>query len=364
MRSNEPDFSVRPTKYKIGGVPLKTSHKFLRFLLLFALSFFIIGFSPSSLGTSLKKLMADGFVLEPYEKNDSAGNFLLTNSRNGQPLENYLLYIIDTSTSTLVAAVKSDEAGEMKAEELVDGNEYRLRVVPAGENAGAVKVAAETSYVHEAAPAPVTIETYVERQPIHIDVPTVLQDPELPNGCEITTLTAVLNHHGLKVSKTTMADDYLPKAAFKNEDGKRIGPNPHKAYAGNPRKENGGWYVFAGPIVEASKELIDMKGSRLITENVSGSSREEILSYTDQNIPVIVWVTLDLTPPVTSNGWYIEGTDAYHSSYTNLHSVVLDGWEDGQVYVMDPLKGRVSYPEDTFFDSYEALGSQAVVVRR
>lgn len=343
---------------------MKTSHKLLRFLLLFAISFFIIGFSPSSLGTSFKKLMADGFVLEPSQPNGSTVNFLLTNSRNGQPLENYLLYIIDASTSTLVAAVKSDESGEMIADELVDGNEYRLRVVPAGESSGAVKVAAEKSYVHEAAPVPVTIETYVEREANHIGVPIVMQHMELPNGCEITTLTSALNYHGVKVTKETMADDYLPKQPFQYRDGQKFGPDPHKAYAGDPRSSKGGWYVFAEPIVEAAKDILHDKSSRLITENVSGSSREELLSYTDQNIPVIVWVTLDLSPPVTSGGWYIEGTNEFHSSYSNLHSVVLDGWEDGHVYVMDPLKGRVSYPEETFFDSYESLGSQAVVVRR
>lgn len=343
---------------------MKTSHRFLRFLLLFAVSFFIIGFSPSSLGTSLKKIMADGFVLEPSQQNNSTGHFLLTNSRNGQPLENYLLYIIDTSTSTLVAAVKSDEAGEMKADVLVEGNEYRLRVVPAGESSAAVKVAAETAYVHEPAPLPVTLETYVERQTNHIGVPIVMQHMELPNGCEITTLTSALNYHGVKVSKETMADDYLPKKAFHYQDGKKFGPDPHKAYAGNPRSSKGGWYVFAAPIVEASKNILDDKSSRLITENVSGSTREEILAYTDQSIPVIVWVTLDLSPPVKTSGWFIEGTDEFHSAFSNLHSVVLDGWEDGNVYVMDPLKGRVSYPEDVFFDSYEALGSQAVVVRR
>ncbi|RAZ81286.1 C39 family peptidase [Planococcus halotolerans] len=343
---------------------MKTSHKLIRFGLLFALSFFIIGFSPSSLGTSLKKIMADGFVLESSEQSISPKAFLLTNSRNGQPLENYLMYIVDTSTSTLVDVLKSDEAGEMKAEALVDGKEYRLRIVLADTDSSAVKLAEESFYTHQPDALPTSIDTYVEREAIHIDVPVLMQDPELPNGCEITTLTSVLNHYRLKVSKTTMADDYLPKSPFTSKNGKRFGPDPHQAYAGNPRKANGGWYVFAEPIVEASKGIVASKSSRLITENVSGSTREEILSYTDRNIPVIVWVTLDLSPPVTSGGWYIEGTNDFHPSFSNLHSVVLDGWEDGKVYVMDPLKGRVSYPEKTFFDSYEAMGSQAVIVRR
>ena len=343
---------------------MKTSHQFLRFFLLFILSFFIIGFSPTSVGTSLKKLMAEGFVLEKPSQNDSAGSFLLKNSRNGQPLENYMMYIIDNSTSTLVTAVTSDEAGEINAEELMYGKVYRLSIVPAEESAGAVRVAEEQSYVHEPVAAPAVIETYVPRDANHIGVPIVMQHMELPNGCEITTLTAVLNHHGVKVSKETMSDDYLPKEAFQYKNGKKFGPDPNQAYAGNPRSSKGGWYVFAAPIVEASKGILDDKGSRLITENISGSTREEILSYTDQNIPVIVWVTLDLSPPVKSGGWYIEETDEFHSAFSNLHSVVLDGWEDGEVHVMDPLKGRVSYPEDIFFESYEALGSQAVIVKR
>lgn len=48
---------------------------------------------------------------------------------------------------------------------------------------------------------------------VYIDVPTVMQNPELPNGCEITSLTAVLNSKGYKVEKTEMADIYLPKEA-------------------------------------------------------------------------------------------------------------------------------------------------------
>ncbi len=343
---------------------MKTSHKFLRFLFLVILSFFIIGFSPASLGISIKKLVTEGFELNNPQQNDSSRNFLLKNSRNGLPLENYRMYIIDAGTSTLRDSVKSDDAGEMNVEELVEGKEYWLRIIAEYEDSTTFRVAEETSYVHETASSPVVIETYAEREANRLGIPTVRQNPELPNGCEITTLTAVLTYHGLKTTKTKMADDYLPRAPLKYQEGKRIGPDPHQAYAGDPRNTNEAWYAFAGPIVEASKKIIDDKGSRLITKNVSGSSREEILSYMDQNIPVIVWVTLDLSPPITSGGWYIDGTDEFHSSFINLHTVVLDGWKDGEVTVMDPLKGLVTHPEDKFFESYEALGSQAVLVKR
>ncbi|MEN2465771.1 C39 family peptidase [Ornithinibacillus sp. JPR2-1] len=33
----------------------------------------------------------------------------------------------------------------------------------------------------------------------------MMQKPELPNGCEITSLTSVLNYYDYQVSKTNMA---------------------------------------------------------------------------------------------------------------------------------------------------------------
>ena len=168
----------------------------------------------------------------------------------------------------------------------------------------------------------------------------------------------------MNVSKTTMADKYLPKVVISTQKGKRVGPNPHIAYAGNPRDLKGGWYVFATPIVDAAKKSIAANNMDLTAENVSGimaRSRDPFLRLT---IPVIVWVTRDLSPPVKRGGWYIERTNEFHSSYTNLHAVVLTGWEDGKVNIMNPLKGHEILPEDAFFDSYESLGSQAVIIKK
>ena len=44
---------------------------------------------------------------------------------------------------------------------------------------------------------------------VQIDVPVILQNPELPNGCEITSLTEVLQYLGFQVTHTEMAG-YLP----------------------------------------------------------------------------------------------------------------------------------------------------------
>ncbi|AQQ55068.1 hypothetical protein B0X71_09145 [Planococcus lenghuensis] len=292
---------------------------------------------------------------------ESSRIFIVTNARNGQPLADYMIHVLDKSNDSLVASAKSGESGQMKVKGLIDGKEYQIKVLFPDANSPSFEE--ETTYIHETTSVSFPIEIYVERKASHLNVPTVFQKPELPNGCEITALTALLNYHGIEVSKTTMADDYLPQESLGYHNSVKIGPNPYHAYAGNPRDSDDGWYVFANPIVEAANSIIAEKGKGLKAENVGGSTREEILSYIDQDIPVAIWVTLDLSPPIKRGGWYIKETSEFHPSFINLHTVVLDGWEDGEVYVMDPLKGRLSHPEDVFFESYKALGSQAVIIK-
>ncbi|WP_249663480.1 C39 family peptidase, partial [Lysinibacillus fusiformis] len=74
------------------------------------------------------------------------------------------------------------------------------------------------------------------------DVPVVNFYPELPHGCEITSLTAVLNYFGMNGSKLEMADYYLPKQNIRTVNNQRFGPNPREAFAGNPREKAHGMY--------------------------------------------------------------------------------------------------------------------------
>lgn len=298
------------------------------------------------------------------ENHTKSKDFWLLNSRNGQPFSIYMIYIVDKKTGDLVTSAKSIRSGEAQIEGLIHGNEYIIKSAVLDEDGTYNNIKEEIPYIHDSTENAFVVETYIERNASYIDVPTVKQNPELPNGCEITALTSILNYYGMNVSKTTMADNYLTKVAMSNQKGKKVGPNPHIAYAGNPRDLKGGWYVFATPIVDAAQKSIAANKMDLTAENVSGSTREEILSYIDQSIPVVVWVTRDLSPPVKRGGWYIERKNGFHSAYTNLHAVVLNGWKNGKVHIMNPLKGHQSVSEEAFFDSYEALGSLAVIIKK
>lgn len=196
---------------------------------------------------------------------------------------------------------------------------------------------------------------------VHIPVDVLLQIPEVPNGCEITSVTALMNYYGFSVSKVEMADKYLPKLPFYREDNKLYGADPYKAFAGDPRKDSG-FFVYAPPVVEAANKYFTEKGSSKKAVNISGSTKEEILAYLNQGIPVAVWVTVDLKSPNMGFTWYLDGTDEAFVAPLNLHTVVLNGYDDSSVYVMNPLRGHLTHDIDTFFRSYVELGEQALVV--
>ncbi|UOE94048.1 C39 family peptidase [Alkalihalobacillus sp. LMS39] len=202
----------------------------------------------------------------------------------------------------------------------------------------------------------------VEITESHIPVATLMQNPELPNGCEIVSLTAVLNYYGYDVSKTTMADDFLPKQPFARQNNKLYGANPYEAYAGEPR-DRSGFFVYAPPILQAAEDFMSTVESSHKAVDVSGSTREELLEYLKQGIPVVTWMTLELDAPRVTYSWYFHETEEFFEAPVNLHATVLNGFiGEDKVHVMDPLKGQMVYSAENYFTSYDALGSHAMIL--
>lgn len=281
---------------------------------------------------------------------------------SGAPIPDLYLTVTDLATGVVVGEALGSEEGEATFSKLVAGKEYAIAATTLENSVHGDGYTTIDTFTYEATKPYYKLQTYFSRNEQELDVPIVMQNPELPHGCEITSLTAVLNYYGMNVSKLEMADAYLPKQDFKMVNGQRFGPNPAHAFAGNPRNKKYGMYVFAPPIVKAAEAVIADKQSDLRVTDMSGKSKEEILQLVKDGIPVVVWVTLDLSPPKTKKGWIYEGETVQRNSYVNLHAVVLTGHLDSKVVVMDPLKGYVTYNEDQFFKSYQELGTQAVAV--
>lgn len=207
-----------------------------------------------------------------------------------------------------------------------------------------------------------SIEIEEEITSINLTIQTVMQEPELPNGCEITSLTAVLNYYGYQVSKTTMADNYLPQSHFYRKNNRLYGADPYQSFAGNPRDKASGFFVYAPPIVYAANKFVQKKNGSHKAIDISGSSQERIISQLAKGTPIVIWVTLDLSKPQLDYSWYLQETNEEFIAPVNLHAVVLTGFDEEYVYVMDPLKGHRQHEREVFFESYYDLGSHAVVV--
>lgn len=195
-------------------------------------------------------------------------------------------------------------------------------------------------------------------------VTLIRQNPELPNGCEVTSLAMLLKAAGCPADKLTLYRDYLPKADFSRVDGRCYGPNPERWYVGDAADPTGGWYCFEGPIVQAANGWLEDQGSDLRARALTGLDREGLDRYARAGTPLAVWVTLKYAAPQRSEFfWLLEDGTVYYP-YRNLHCVVLAGVEGGKYRVADPISGITLVEKELFWDSFSAMGGRAVVVGR
>lgn len=184
----------------------------------------------------------------------------------------------------------------------------------------------------------------------------VLQNPELPTGCEITALTAVLNFYGYDVDKMYMAKNYL-------ELGTLYKDSFSAKFIGEPWDEEG--YGCYAPVIfdSASKYLNDMK-SELNVYNISGSDMTVLFAEVSKGHPVLVWTNMDLNESPTVKEIKLENGNIERWIVPE-HCVVLTGYDydKGSVCISDPLGRFEEIDMDKFNKRYVEHMSQALVIK-
>lgn len=187
---------------------------------------------------------------------------------------------------------------------------------------------------------------------VRLEVPSRLQYPELPTGCESVALTDALLFFGFELETSEIADEWLPTSDvdFVN------------AFLGDPRTVDGHACMAPG-IVTAARSYLEAHGSELEVEDATGMTFEELLARVSEGNPVIAWCTIDLDDAGDAYdvAWQ-EGRE--YRLYPNSHCVVVSGYDrdEGVVYVSDPLAGTTSYDMTAFALRYYELGAQAIVI--
>lgn len=162
-----------------------------------------------------------------------------------------------------------------------------------------------------------------------INAPHLLQNPELPRGCEVTSLAMLLNHSGISVDKMELASQ-LHTVAFE-ENG--LNGNMREGFVGDMYSLNTpGLGVYVEPIYNLASIYLP---NRLV--NLTGGEPQDLYNMIDQGIPVwlIVNDTFTALPEEQFETWFTN--DGPMQVTYAKHSVLLTGYSHSHVYVNDPL---------------------------
>ena len=211
----------------------------------------------------------------------------------------------------------------------------------------------------------ILIETKPQKEVgIKWKVPLVMQNPELLTGCEITSITMVVNFYGYDYDKITMTDKYLDKSDnFYYDNGQLFGPNPQKFFLGNPRSTSGyGLQCFSGTWVNTLNKVFEENKSEHYAEDISGRSLKDLEGEL-QSAPILISASIDMNPASPRVLFKDSETKEDVTTYRNFHCVVLVGYDEDYYYVNDPL-GTFSKLEKARLErAYTSTGQQAVIVR-
>lgn len=178
------------------------------------------------------------------------------------------------------------------------------------------------------------------------------QLPELPTGCEATSLTMALNYAGYTVDKMTIAGEYLPK----ENAGEHA--NPYTSFIGDPRSA-GGYGCYAPALMICALRY----GAR--AQDISGSAFDSILKRISAGQPVLMWATINMVPSGVGGYKYRRPDGVVENWKNNEHCLLMTGYdlEENTVMCADPLKGEiVKYDLSLFRTRWDEQGQQAMIV--
>ncbi|GGD05716.1 C39 family peptidase [Pontibacillus salipaludis] len=204
------------------------------------------------------------------------------------------------------------------------------------------------------------IDEYHLKQEVHIEVPTVKQYPELPRGCEVTSLSMLLNHYGFDVDKMTLAKKVKKsEQVYQNIDGQIHYGDPNEGFVGNMYNLNEpGFGVYHEPIASLARQFATDR-----VHDFSGGSFYEILEHLDNGQPV--WIITNTLykhlPSELFESWITP--NGSQKITMKEHSVLVTGYDSEYMYFNDPLTGQQKKaPRNDFKEAWVQMGKQAIAI--
>lgn len=193
------------------------------------------------------------------------------------------------------------------------------------------------------------------KQEQKLNVPEINQLPDLPNGCEVTSLAMLLQYNKINVSKNELAENIAHVDSY-TSDGKMRG-NPHQGFVGSMSVQNAGWCVYNEPLYNVALKYTNH------IQNYTGHNFTEVLKLVSDGHPVLIITTLKFNRVHDMQTWTTpQGKVKVTPS---SHACVITGYnkKTKKVYVNDPygIKNR-AVDWDNIEASYNQQGKQALYV--
>ncbi len=194
------------------------------------------------------------------------------------------------------------------------------------------------------------------------NVPLIKQFPSYPTGCETISAIMALRYVGENISTEDFINNHLETGDFYTKDGKLYGPDPYDKFVGNPRNEYS-LGCFA-PVME--RALISCLGDNNRVQNTTGLTLEQLCAqYIENDIPVLVWVSIYMEPVGLGSVWYNEKNGEKLQWRTNEHCMVLVGYDQTQYYFNDPYSGKqLRYSKSIAQDRHAKFENQSLVITK
>lgn len=200
------------------------------------------------------------------------------------------------------------------------------------------------------------IDWMTMKQEQKLNVPLENQMPDLPNGCEVTSLSMLMNYYGIKVSKNELAETIQHVDSF--TDGAKYRGNPHQGFVGHMTIANAGWCVYNEPLYNVARKYTSH------IENITGSDFLSLLKLVSNGHPVMIITTTTFNKVNNMQTW---DTNTGKVNVTpSSHACVITGYSKPKkvVYVNNPY-GYKNQPVNwkNLQASYNQQGRQALYIR-
>jgi uncharacterized protein YvpB len=187
-----------------------------------------------------------------------------------------------------------------------------------------------------------------------LSVPFIQQMPELPRGCEVTSLAILLQYEGVQVSKLELAEK-IDKVPFE-ENGLKGDMN--EGFLGDMYSfKTPGLGVYVNPIIKLANLYLP---GRIV--NLSDKPINDLYKMIDKGSPVWV-ITNAKFKKLPESEFRIFNTKNGPMKVTyQEHSVIITGYDEEYVYINNPLAQEPNTPVNRkdFEEAWVQMGSQAM----